>query len=165
MVGLEGLEPSTCRLWVEETRGFDGCNWKNFKEFFDVNSPCVWHPRLSRNLPMIHYQNWIRAYGFELPESQHPQGIMADRTMNRTRTGSEIMDANWILAIWVWWWFYLWVFAVPHQRTLNDFCWTYVVDPKWTFAYKKTCRSRVLYQLISIEQLSLITITHETKKM
>ena len=90
MVSLEGLEPSTCRLWVWWSRRIDGWNLRNFKGFFHANFPCVWHPRLSRNLPMIHQRNWTRAYGFELPESQPWQGIMADRTMARTRTGSEI---------------------------------------------------------------------------
>ena len=80
MVGLEGLEPSTCRLWVWWSRCFGSCNLKNFKGFFDASFPFMFNPRLSRNSAMIHCWNRIRTYGFGALESQPWQLIPTDRT-------------------------------------------------------------------------------------
>ena len=84
------LEPGTNGLTVRCSDGFNGRNPKNFKGIFDLNSPSLQQPSTTRKSPMIHQQNCTRTYGFCVPESQPRQGIMADRTMTRTRTGSEI---------------------------------------------------------------------------
>ena len=90
MAPRPGLEPGTNGLTVELTLRFHWCKLKNFKGIFHSNSPSLQDPILSRNSPMIHCKNCTRTYGFCVPESQPWQGIMANRTMTRTRTGSEI---------------------------------------------------------------------------
>ncbi len=90
MAPRPGLEPGTNGLTVRVTLIFHSSNLKNFKGIFDLNSPSLQQPSLSRNSPMIHCQNCTRTYGFGVLESQSWQGIMANRTMTRSRTGSEI---------------------------------------------------------------------------
>ncbi len=90
MAPRPGLEPGTNGLTVQLTLCFHWCKLKNFMGFSNSNSSFIRNPSLSRKSPMIHWLNCTRTYGFDVLESQSPQGIMADRTMNRTRADSEI---------------------------------------------------------------------------
>ena len=86
MVDLEGLEPSTCRLWVWWSRRFDGWNLKNFKGFFDAYLYFIWNPSPSRNSTILLNRKWTRIYGFSVAGSQLWQQILPDRTRPEPET-------------------------------------------------------------------------------